>query len=152
MDGAQAVANVLEHFGTKGMKWGIRKERSSAVSVTQRPSSRVSGRRLKTKGGFGRSASEEAIRSRATGQVLRKSGVHALSDKELQDYTKRLNLEQQAKRLDYQTSHVGRRFVKSLLGQSGKFAAQEAQVEGSVRLRAALAAKRAATAAAAAAA
>jgi hypothetical protein len=131
MDGAQAVANVLEHFGTKGMKWGIRKERSSAVSVTQKPSSRVPGRRLKTKGGFGRSASEEAIVSRTTGQVIRKSGVHALSNKELQDYTKRLNLEQQAKRLQYESSSPPVKFVKKLLGQTGKTAAQDAANQAS---------------------
>jgi hypothetical protein len=114
------VQNILAHHGIKGMKWGIRRKSTAnePVTVTQR------GKKVKTKGGGGHPASEDAVRARTSAQVARRSGVHSLSNKELEDYNKRLNLEQNFKRLRYQDKNAGQKFVASLLGQTGKQQAQ----------------------------
>jgi hypothetical protein len=118
-----ATARVL-HSGVKGMKWGVRKERSAtSVSVQQR------GKKLKAKGGEHHPASSEAIKTKRLGQIAKKSGFQALTNAELQAYNNRLNLEANAKRLDYQNKPAAQKFVASLLGQTGKNAAQQAANE-----------------------
>lgn len=120
------VENILEHFGVKGMRWGVR--RKATVGPTEVI---VSDKRkkIKTSGGERRPASPDAVRARTIGQVGKKSGLKALSDAELAAYSKRLNLEQQVKRLEYNEKNAARRFVASLLGQSGKNAVQNAANE-----------------------
>lgn len=120
------VENILEHFGVKGMRWGVR--RKATVGPTEVI---VSDKRkkIKTSGGERRPASPDAVRARTIGQVGKKSGLKALSDAELSAYSKRLNLEQQVKRLEYNEKNAARRFVASLLGQSGKNAVQNAANE-----------------------
>jgi hypothetical protein len=61
----------LEHYGTKGMKWGVRKRRNES-------------KRARTFGGSGKKA---------------KDPLESLSDKELQQIVTRMNLEQNYKRL-----------------------------------------------------
>jgi hypothetical protein len=121
MTPAEAVQNVLSHHGVKGMRWGIRRKATVGAQEVI-----VSDRRkkLKTSGGEGHPAHMDAVRARAIGQVRRKSGVKALSDQELQAYTRRLNLEQGLKRLEYNELNPGKKFVASLLGQTGKTQAQ----------------------------
>ena len=94
-----AIDNFLEHFGVKGMKWGVRRshaqragdvflERGLAIST---PGSRArgaarakkiastpvkvseKGKKLKTSGGKGRPAHADAVRARTHGQVAKKS-------------------------------------------------------------------------------
>jgi len=107
------VNNILTHFGTKGMKWGVRRNKSSSVSVTSK------GKKLKTRGGHGRPASPDAVRARTLGRVGKKSGLKSLSDQELSDYSRRLNLEQQVKRLEYNEKNAAQKFVANLLGKNG---------------------------------
>jgi preprotein translocase subunit SecF len=97
MDSAtEFVDDFLTHFGVKGMKWGVRKSRT--VTVSQK------GKKLKTSGGAGRPAHEDAIRARTIGQIGKASGLQALSNKELNDYANRLNLEQRVKDAQVSTS------------------------------------------------
>ena len=122
MSAAEAVVSVLAHYGTKGMRWGVRKDarRSADVTVIDKR------KRLKTVGGKGRPASPDAIRTHTLGQVGRKSGFKALSNDELRAFNERINLEQQAKRLSFQSSSPPKKFVLKLLGQTGQQQAQEA--------------------------
>jgi hypothetical protein len=120
MFGSDVVADILAHHGVKGMRWGVRRDRSSAVTVSDK------GKRLKTKGGHGRPAHTDAVRVRTIGQVGRKSGFKALSNEELQAFNQRLNLEQQAKRLHYNDQSPPKKFILTLLGQTGKQQASEA--------------------------
>lgn len=108
------IGEVLEHHGVKGMRWGIRKDRSSNVSVSDKR------KRLKTSGGHDLPAHPDAIRSRTIGQKGKASGTKALSDEELQAYTKRLNLEANFKRAQYADKNPAAKFVATLLGQTGK--------------------------------
>jgi 2'-5' RNA ligase len=116
------VNDILKHHGVKGMKWGVRRRTTGvqAVSVTDK------GKRLKTKGGQGHPAHSDAVRVRTIGQVGKKSGLKALSNEELQAFNQRLNLEQQAKRLSYNDKSPPKKFVLTLLGQTGKQQASEA--------------------------
>ena len=123
MDTSVIVEEILSHHGVKGMHWGIRRDRSSAVSIIDKK------RKIKTTGGYGHPASADAIRSAKIGRIGQKSGLKALSDQELQDYSRRMNLEQNVKRLRYQQSNPGKKFVLTLLGQTGKNAASTAANE-----------------------
>jgi hypothetical protein len=123
---AEVVEKLLAHHGVRGMRWGIRRKATVGAQEVVVSDTR---RKLKTSGGAGHPASPDAIRVRTIGQVGKKSGLKALSDKELQDYTRRLNLEQQAKRLRFEDSSPPKKFVLRLLGQTGKTTVQNAANE-----------------------
>ena len=129
--GTLFVDNTLTHYGKKGMKWGVRNRTSQAkayakkrtgkagpqpVTVKERGFPRKS---LKTKGGEGRPAHPEAVSAREIGQIGKASGLKSLSNAQLQEYNNRLNLEQNAKRLQYEDSSPPKKFVKTMLRQTG---------------------------------
>jgi hypothetical protein len=120
MSSSEVVQDILAHHGVKGMRWGVRRSRSSSVTVSEK------GKRIKTSGGHGRPAHPDAVRVRTIGQVGKKSGLKALSNEELQAYNQRLNLEQQTKRLSYNDKSPPKKFILTLLGQTGKQQATEA--------------------------
>ena len=99
MDTSEIVEHVLVHFGVKGQKWGVRRKATVGAQEVI-----VSDRRkkLKTSGGAGHPAHSDAVRARTVAQIAKKSGYKSLSNKDLQDFNNRLNLEQQAKRLSFQ--------------------------------------------------
>lgn len=82
---------VLIHFGIKGMKWGVRRPVGPAGIVVKGSP----GKKLKTSGGTGQPASEDAVRTATLKQRARKSTTDSLSNKELQDLVTRMNLERQ---------------------------------------------------------
>lgn len=116
-------AEFLEHYGVKGMQWGVRNKRPMPTAVAPTATSKVpNGARRKTKietqGGENHPASEDAIKVAQAKVKLKKSGTAALSNKELQDLQTRLNLERNVKQLVSNTTRVGkgRKFVKDLTG------------------------------------
>jgi len=122
MNAAEAIGNILSHHGVKGMKWGVtRKATVGPHEVVVRDTRK----KIKTSGGSGHPASPEAIRARTIGQVAKKSGTKALTDTELHTYAKRIQLEQNVKRLQYSEKPAATRFVLRILGRTGEQSTQQ---------------------------
>lgn len=120
------VSNYLEHYGVKGMKWGVRKSDVPAgeTRVTQK------GKKLKGEGGKGLPAHEDATKAAVSKQKMKGSGIQSLSNKELKDLHQRMNLEQNVRELaakeKQSTANPAARFIKRTLLNSGKQEAQKA--------------------------
>lgn len=114
--GAEAAKNVLEHYGVKGMRWGVRRKRDSSgpepVKVQARP-----GKRVKAKGGKESPVAEDAIEAARLRQIAKRSTTDSLSNKELQALIGRMNLEEQYDRLAKSEVRLGRghRMAKGIL-------------------------------------
>ncbi len=102
MASKEVVDHILAHHGVKGMKWGVHRSlrsRSSPSEVKVKTRSNVQTKTvIRTKGGKGLPAHPDAIAAKVVTQKLRKSGMHVLSNDELQKLATRTNLEQQIKR------------------------------------------------------
>ena len=118
MDTSGIVKDILTHTGVKGMKWGVRRKATVGPhEVIVRDSRFPLSKRQVAKGGSGHPATSEATSSRVIGRVGQKSGSKALSNKQLEEYNKRLNLEQNFQRLSYADKNPGQKFVANLMGQ-----------------------------------
>lgn len=116
--GRVAVENSLEHYGVKGMKWGVRKDRfyrdSQEVRITAKKGKGI----VKVRGGSGRGVSEEAADRAATRQKGKRSTVDSLTNAELKRYVERKKLEEQymsfiAKEIPRKSK--GRKFVEEFI-------------------------------------
>jgi hypothetical protein len=90
--------DFLEHFGVKGMHWGVRRSSSG--------------------GGSGHQVSPDAARAEASAATVRRHGTSALSNQDLQHLVNRVNLENQHARLTAETT--GKTVVKKFLIEQGK--------------------------------
>jgi 2'-5' RNA ligase len=131
----EAGANFLEHYGVKGMRWGVRKSTSEVTTESVINKGLRSKTKVKAKGGQGQEAHEDAVKVAAQKQKLKKSGTAALSNKELQDIIQRAQLEQQAKAA---TATGGKKFVSKLIKDEG-----QRQIQREVNERATAAVKNA---------
>lgn len=76
----------IEHYGVKGMQWGVRRSRSQLRKANKKRES------------------TEAKRAKQIKKKAKKSGVSSLTNKELGDLNKRMQLEQQFNNLNPKTS------------------------------------------------
>lgn len=88
--------SYLKHYGTKGMKWGVRKAASDAVSKSKARSSEKKANRASPN-------SSDHERASTANRKAADGGVKKLSNKELQDAVARMNLEQQYRTLSSNT-------------------------------------------------
>jgi 2'-5' RNA ligase len=97
--GQQFLEAHLEHYGVKGMKWGVRNgvsRQGARPVVTKATVTRLTGHaKVKTKGGQAHPPVPDAIKTAAAKQKLKQSGPAALSNDELREVATRLQLEQQ---------------------------------------------------------
>lgn len=120
----------LQHFGVKGMKWGVRRDRSAGPRAVTSEQGRtfVRGRaKVKTKGGEGHEAHTDAVKVAEKRRVLKKSGAAALSNQELREVATRLQLEAQVKAL---TTGKGQKIVDDLIKEEGKAQAKSVLTTG----------------------
>src|SRR4029077_7525447 len=95
----EIVDHILKHHGVLGMKWGRRRSREELASVSVSTRSNPQHKTIiKTKGGRGLPAHPDAVAAKIVTQKLKKSGMHTLSNQELQSLATRTNLEGQVKR------------------------------------------------------
>jgi 2'-5' RNA ligase len=114
-DQAALGRQFLAHYGIKGMKWGIRRDRTARdVQTTEKIGRRT---KVKAEGGEHQPAAPDAVKVAATTQKLKRSGTAALSNDELREVIQRAQLEQQAVAL---TTSKGKKFVKEITGQQAK--------------------------------
>ena len=108
---------MLEHYGVKGMRWGVRKQRD--VSATPVTDTGLFKRRTQvlTTGGVSQPAHTDAVKAAIAKQKIKKSGTDALSTQELRDLANRLNVENQVGVL---MSSKGKKYVEKQLEEEGK--------------------------------
>jgi 2'-5' RNA ligase len=107
----------LEHYGVKGMRWGVRK--AAAVTTQEHIDAGLLRRRTKVvaKGGQSAPAHNDAVKAAVQKQLIKKSGTNALSTQELRDLANRLQVENQVQLL---LSSKGKQYVKGQLESQGK--------------------------------
>lgn len=93
------VDDVLEHFGVKGMHWGVRKKAAKEAS----------------------SSDDAKAANAAQAKIKSAGGTHALSNQELKSLVERMNLEKQFKSLQPPTkSAAASKFAAELVLNVGK--------------------------------
>lgn|SRR3954468_8044778 len=125
--GKELVERRLQHFGVKGMHWGVRN--STPVSTRVRTDTGVVKRQTKVHatGGESHAAHPDAIRLAEQHQRFKKSGAAALSTHELRDMSQRLQLEAQVSTL---TTKKGKKFAQRQLEVQGQQAVQRGIARG----------------------
>ena len=101
----EATDTFFEHNGVKGMKWGVHRSKSGGSSKPP--------------------VHEDAAKANELRIKVKKGGTKALSNKDLEDLNKRLNLEQQYTKLNPKKSSAGQKLVAGVLRDSGKELAKE---------------------------
>ena len=110
-------AEFIEHFGVKGMRWGVRNERSVATDI-QRDTGIVRRKtKVRAKGGESQPAHDDAVKAAVQKQKLKKSGTDALSNTELKQLANRLELEVRVETL---ATKKGRKFISRQLETQGQ--------------------------------
>lgn len=113
MENVEQVNNTLAHFGVRGMRWGVRRERGPEGTVTNQIKSKTSKAKQRTESRQAK-AKEEFSEDYKVSRALKARGTKALSNKELKDLTQRLQLEKQLKDLSPKARNRGLNVVKSI--------------------------------------
>jgi len=98
---AKELNDVLEHYGIKGMKWGVR--RSQAQLNSAKPP-----------------ASDDHTTAKAAKAKVKAGGLKSLSNDELKTYLERMDLEKRYKKSDTGPKAETQKFIKETLLQVGK--------------------------------
>lgn len=104
----------MEHYGVKGMKWGVRRGAPEAVATTSTvvvPHGAKRKTKIEVAGGENHTASPDAVKVAEAKAKLKKSGAAALSNNELRDVATRMQLERQVTDL---TKSSGAKFIDRL--------------------------------------
>lgn len=103
-EGKEMVYGELQHWGIKGMKWGVRRYQNKDGSLTP------AGKQRYSEGGD----SSSTTSSSSSSSSPRRKSVSEMTDDELKAAVQRLNLEQQYRNLNPQKVSIGKRFVNKV--------------------------------------
>ena len=111
--------NELYHYGVKGMKWGIRKDRSSGGSVDlQKAKKKVdAANTIVNETRNINNATSKKGQKKAQKQKLSEAKI--MTDQELRERVNRLNMEQQYVKMSAEQINAGRSNVNSILNNVG---------------------------------
>jgi RimJ/RimL family protein N-acetyltransferase len=107
------VSNFLAHYGILGMKWGHHKSQATVDSLAGKGTTHV------------KEVSADAANAHSAGTKAKKTGLDSLSNKELQDFITRTNLERQYATLTPKQTVPGQKFVTDVLSNTSKQLAAE---------------------------
>ena len=113
--------DYIQHYGIKGMKWGVRRYQNKDGTLTAEGKKREQAK-------YKHEASKAARKDRRDAYKNRRT----LSDDELQTRVKRLELEKKFKNLTEEDVKPGRIAVKRLLSSTGARILSAAAVGGAV--------------------
>lgn len=109
----KTVDEVLEHVGVRGMRWGVRKDRTTRVKV---------GEELKTIK-VPHNTSTDAMKAHNASVMIKKHGLKALTNQELKDLNYRINLEQNFRKMvpkEEGRIKKGRDTMEKMIWQAGQ--------------------------------
>ena len=141
----ESVDDVLAHYGVKGMKWGVRKDRKSSSgsgAIARRRAKRAANKAQK-EADRSLPASEDATKAKVARRKARNASTDVLSNEELQHLVNRLNLEKRFADLTDPTKDSGESFIKTYMdaelgavksGRAGPTASTIETVRGVKRL------------------
>ena len=106
--------NYLAHYGVKGMRWGVRKSRSSSTSKKKGSLINITvNRNIKTPS------------SKASKVSGKKKSAKEMTDDELRKVINRMNMEKQYKQLTAKELSPGRKFVQDVISNAAKETAKK---------------------------
>lgn len=119
--------NELMHFGVKGMRWGVRKDRSSKGSKGKKKKTKfkVSIRSPITREPAQSKPSASKEESKPAVVISRPKTVSEMSDEELSRFIRRVQLEKQYAQLTAPQKSKGKQFVEDVLFNSAKAVATQ---------------------------
>jgi hypothetical protein len=106
------VDTFLEHFGVRGMKWGVRKKARSVDTSVESTAK-------------GRAKSDDAKTAASSLNRSKKQGVGSLSNQELKALNERMNLESSYKQLNAKQKNGARKFAEDIALQLAKETTKE---------------------------
>lgn len=108
--------NVLEHYGVKGMKWGVRRTPEQLGRARAARKAKKAEAKKQKAADRNRPASEDAVKAATYRRVAKNAGTASLSNQELDALLKRMKLEERyVTALGADTKSIGRVLVESIM-------------------------------------